>query len=235
MIIEALFPEITSLYGDGFNTSYLCSSVPDATIIKTQLGETPYFSTQCPNIITIGSMTEKSQRRIIKELLPYRTRIKELIEADVVILATGNAGEIFMNDIHYVSENIHCNALNFFNYNVQTDYFNRYSGKILGLFENMSIVGFRSTFSHIFGQENYLPFIKLQRGIGYNDDNKTEGIRYRNLFCTSIIGPILPLNPLFTEYLMSLTGLDATAAHRKAALAAYQQRLHEFSDPKTKF
>ena len=55
------------------------------------------------------------------------------------------------------------------------------------------------------------------------------------LICTSLLGPILPLNPLFTEYLLGLCGVKAEAAHREAALAAYEQRLQEFRDPKTTF
>ena len=53
--------------------------------------------------------------------------------------------------------------------------------------------------------------------------------------CTTLLGPILPLNPLFTEYLISLAGEKAEAAFREEALSAYNKRLSEFKDTKIKF
>ena len=62
-----------------------------------------------------------------------------------------------------------------------------------------------------------------------------EGVRKNNLICTQILGPILPLNPLFCEYFMGLTGEKATAAFREDAIAAYEQHIKEFSDPNVVF
>ena len=106
---------------------------------------------------------------------------------------------------------------------------------VLGEFEELKIVGFRSQFSFIYGnnEENY--FLKCLRGDGINPNSCLEGMRKNNLICTQLLGPILPLNPLFCEYLIRLTGTEATAAYRQSAMDAYEQRLREFSDPKIPF
>ena len=118
---------------------------------------------------------------------------------------------------------------------VEHKYFGRYNGKVLAEFEGMEIVGFRSQFSFLYGdnRENY--FLKVRRGDGINKESKLEGFRVKNLIGTQVLGPILPLNPLFCEYLLELAGVKAQAAFRQEAMAAYEQRLKEFSDPNVKF
>lgn len=235
MIIEVLFSEVCNLYGDGQNIQYLQQTLPDAEFIFTELNAQPYFADNTPDMIYIGSMSESIQRRVIENLMPYKARIQQLIDGGTPILATGNASEIFTKSIAYVTEGITVDALGIFDLTVKTDLFNRYNGKVLGNFEDMTILGFRSQFSFIYGdnQENY--FVKCIRGDGINKESKLEGFRMGNLICTQILGPILPLNPQFCEYFIGLTGSQVSAAHKDAAMAAYEQRLKEFQDPSVIF
>ena len=113
--------------------------------------------------------------------------------------------------------------------------FDRYNGKVLGELNEMKIVGFRSQFSMTYGDNTGNYFVKCVRGDGINRQSKLEGYRINNLICTNIIGPILALNPLFCEYLIGLTGQNATAAYKEAATSAYNQRIKEFEDPSTEF
>lgn len=180
-------------------------------------------------------MTESNQRRAIQALRPYSERLKELIENGIVVLATGNGGEILMKRISYVTEKTEIDGLGLIDFTVKTDFFNRFNGKVLGRFEMIDIVGFQSQFSTISGNNNKNPFIKVTRGTGYNGRGDFEGYRHKNLFITSLLGPLLPNNPLFLEYMLRLAGIDTKAAFREEALRAYEQRLKEFQDPKTIF
>ena len=137
MVIEILFPEVCGLFGDSQNPTYLRATLPNAQFIETALTETPYFADCIPDIIYIGAMSESTQRRVIEKLLPYKTRLEELIAKDVVILATGNAGEIFSKKIDYVTEGIQVNALGIFDLTVKTSLFDRYNGKVLGEFNSL--------------------------------------------------------------------------------------------------
>ena len=231
MKIEILFNEVCNLYGDGQNVTYLQACLPDAEFIFTSLIDEPYFASNDPDMIYIGSMSEATQRRVIQKLMPLRSRLEELIDASIPILATGNAGEIFAKSIDFVTEKIRTEALGIFDFTVKTDLFDRFNGKVLGEFQDMKIVGFRSQFSFIYGENSNNFFVKCLRGIGINRESQLEGMRKNNLICTQILGPILPLNPLFCEYFIGLTGVPAQAAFRDSAMAAYEQRLKEFSDP----
>lgn len=235
MVVEILFSEVCNLYGDGQNIEYLQATLPEAEFVFTALTDVPYLAEKDPDIIYIGAMSESVQRQVIGKLMPLRDRIVQLIDKGTPILATGNAGEIFCKRINYVSEKIQTDGLGIFDLTVTTDWFKRYHAKILGKLDNISIVGFRAQFSFVYGDNLNGFFVKCERGVGINPDSKLEGFRKNNLICTQIIGPILPLNPLFCEYFIKLAGHDASAAYRDAAMRAYEQRLKEFADPATAF
>ena len=235
MVVEILFQEVCGLYGDSQNATYLQATLPDAEFIYTRLTDTPYFVDHTPDLIYIGCMSESTQRRVIDKLQPLKERIASLIDGGTPILATGNASEIFAKHIDYVTEGLQADGLGIFDLTVRTDLFNRYNGMVLGELENMNIVGFRSQFSFLYGDNADCYFLKCIRGDGIHPGSKLEGMRKNNLFCTQLIGPILPLNPLFCEYLLSLCGIDAKAAFKESAMDAYNQRLKEFLDPKVPF
>ena len=186
-------------------------------------------------MIYIGSMSESIQRRVLKKLIPLKSRIEELIEGGTPILATGNAAELFTKKIDYITEELSVEGLGIFDLTVKTNLFDRFNGKVLGDFEGMTITGFRSQFSMIYGDNQDCYFLKCNRGIGINRESALEGMRKNNLFCTQLLGPILPLNPLFFEYFIGLTGTKVTAAFKEAAMDAYAQRVKEFQDPNVIF
>lgn len=235
MVIEILFSEACNLYGDGQNIQYLQATLPDAEFVFTSLTDAPCFADKEPDMIYIGAMSESVQRRIIEKLIPYRDRICRLIDKGTPILATGNAGEIFCKKIDYVAENLSIDGLGIFDLTVKTNWFDRYNRKFLGKFEGISIVGFRAQFSFIYGDNSGNYFAKCIRGDGINPASKLEGFRKNNLICTQVIGPILPLNPLFCEYFLELAGVKAPAAFREAAMRAYEQRCKEFTALTTVF
>ena len=235
MFIEILFNESCNLFGDSQYLTYLQATLQDAQFIFTTLQDTPYFAEHDPDMIYIGAMTEDTQRKVIEKLMPLKSRLEALISKGTPILATGNAGEIFCTKIDYVTEKITTEGLGFFDITVKTNLFDRYNGKVLGDFNGMQILGFRSQFSFLYGDNSQCYFVECKRGCGINKTSKLEGLKKNNLICTQIIGPILPLNPLFCEYLISLTGQSAVAAYKEAAMAAYEQHLKEFSDPATIF
>lgn len=235
MVVEILFPESCNLYGDGLNVQYLRQSLPDAEFIYTAITDEPYFAKNDPDFIYLGGTSESIQRRIIEKLLPLKDRILELVDNGVVFLATGNAGEIFTKKITYVTEKLEVNGLGIFDLEVKTDWFKRYNGKVLATFEGFKVVGFRTQFSFLYGDNSKDYFLECTRGVGINKESKLEGMRRNNLICTQLIGPILALNPQLCKYLLNLAGSDAQPAHWDAAMAAYEQRVKEFEDPATKF
>ncbi len=235
MTVEILFGEVCGLYGDAQNGEYLKKCIPDGTFYETNLLTRPYFADHDPDIILIGSMSEEMQRRVLGILTPLKERLIELINKGTVILATGNAAELFCERIEYLTEKKEIKGLGIFPLTAKTDLFKRYNGKVLGECDGIDIVAFRSQFSFIYGDNSDCFFLKMSRGDGINKESSLEGMRKNNLICTTCLGPILPLNPLFTEHIISLAGGGYKAAFREEAMSAYEKRLAEFKDPKVKF
>ena len=234
MKIEILFPEVCNLYGDLQNMNYLKKCLPQAEFINTSLGEEPAFVTEKIDFIYLGPMTEKTQEKVIQKLLPYKSRIEELIESSTVFLFTGNAMEVLGKYIEN-EDGTKIDAIGIFNVYAKRDMLHRYFGAVLGKLSDIDIVGFKTTFSFTYGENENNYFIKVNKGIGINKQSKLEGVRKNNFIGTYLIGPILITNPLFTKYLIELMGeKNPKLAFEEEILDAYQERLLEFKSDKIK-
>ncbi len=235
MTAEILFPEICGLYGDVYNGKYLAMACPQGDFHYTPFTEEPYFATHPVDLLYIGAMTEDTQRRVLEKLRPLKARLEELIDAGVPILATGNASELFAREIDFITEGVKVQGLGIFDVTVKTDLFRRFNGKVLGNLDGRTVVGFKSQFSFLYGDNSDSYFLKCVRGVGLNPESKLEGLRKKNLICAQLLGPLLVLNPDFCVYFLGLSGVEAQLPYPQAARAAFEQRVKEFSDPKIQF
>lgn len=234
MTIEILYGEVCNLFGDSGNISYLKASLPEAVWINTELNDTPYFAQHDVDMIYLGSGTENIQKRVIEKLMPFKDRIKELIAAGKIILVTGNMTDILCRTIDY-GNGEKTDAMGLVPLDVKVEFKNRHNSLFLGKFQDMDIVGFNSRFSHAYGDISGMEFMKVERGIGINRETMSDGIRINNLYATQTIGPLLPLNPPFTKYIMGILGAESTEpAFWEASMEAYNQRLREYKNPETK-
>ena len=235
MKIEALYPELCNLFGDAMNVEYLHRAVPEAEFVKTSLKEDPAFIYGDVDIVYLGSMTESGQSIASKMLLSYRKRINELIESGAIFLVTGNALELFGTRIEN-EDGTFVETLGLFDLYARRQMMRRYSSIYLGTFGEMEIVGFKSQFAHNYDDKegNVPPLFQTQRGAGRKPGQKEEGVKIKNFFATNLLGPLLPMNPPFTHYLLDLMGLEKRELpYEKEAMTAYEARLKEFKDPKT--
>ena len=194
MKIEILFPEFCNLFGDMYNMKYLKMCIPDAEFIETALEEEPVFVKEDVNLIYLGPMTENTQEKVIAKLLPYKERILELIEKNVVFLFTGNAIEVLGKYIEN-EDGSKIDGLGIFDVYAKRDMFHRHNSYLIGKYEDIEVIGFKSQFTMMYGDNTQTPFIEVEKGIGINKDSKIEGIKKNNFIGTYLIGPLLILNP----------------------------------------
>jgi CobQ-like glutamine amidotransferase family enzyme len=62
-----------------------------------------------------------------------------------------------------------------------------------------------------------------------NPDSKIEGVHDNNLFATYHTGPILPLNPQFTDYLIKIADGNYVGVSLEFEKQAYESRLKELT------
>ena len=232
MIIEILYSNVAMLYGDIGNVRLLQQALPNANFIFTQYPQVPTFVKKDVDMIVMGGASEAWQLRIIEKLLPYKKRIEELIEQNVVFLITSNGLDCFGQSIEDENQQQH-QALGIFDFNVKVDQMKRVNDRILGTFKDMIMVGFKSQFSQAYGDNQNTAFIRVSKGFGFNQQSKFEGIQYKQFYGTHCIGPILVLNPLFTTTLLEqLTKEKVVLPYFDQMIEAYKKRIIEFNDPK---
>lgn len=226
MKIEVLFPEFCNLFGDMFNMKYLKKCLPDAEFIETALDETPTFVNEDVNMIYLGPMTENTQEKVIARLLPYKARIEELIDKNVVFLFTGNAIEVLGKYIEN-EDGSKIEGVGIFDVYSKRDMMHRHNSFLIGKYEDIEIIGFKSQFTMMYGDNSNSYFIEVEKGIGINKESKLEGIKKNNFIGTYLIGPVLILNPLFTKKILEMMGAKPNIALEEETMAAYEARLKE--------
>jgi lipid II isoglutaminyl synthase (glutamine-hydrolysing) len=236
LTIEMLFPEIANLHGDNANITYLSQCRPDARIIRTSLTDTPAFVSEKVDLVYLGPLTEKGQLKAIERLLPYRGRISELIDEGTHFLFTHNALEVLGTRIRNDDMGYDVPGVGIFDIESTLQMFGRYSGKVMGSIPGLEepILGYKSQFSMVTGGTDLPGFITASQGIGRNTGTAVEGVRVNNFIGTSLIGPLLVVNPHFTRSLLAELdpSTEPVLAHEDLALTAYRARLADFQDAK---
>lgn len=227
MKVEVLFPEFCNLYGDMYNMKYLKMCIPEAEFIETALDDVPAFTKEDVNMIYLGPMTENTQEKVIARLKPYKEKIEELIDKNVVFLFTGNAIEVLGKYIEN-EDGSKIDAIGIFDVYSKRDMMHRHNSYLIGKYEDIEIVGFKSQFTMMYGDNKDSYFVEVEKGIGLNKESNLEGIKKNNFVGTYLIGPILIQNPLLTKKLLKTMGAkEDKLAFEDDLIAAYDARLKE--------
>ena len=267
MKIEFLFPELVTLYGEKANVEYLAKCLPQARLVTTSLGEGPAFAIPeknpaalpelkgegrkilPPELCYIGSMEEDYFEAALESLRPYKKALEKYIKSGRILLATGNAIDLFGKKIEWKDRvypdghiaDCTLEGLGLFDMVsvVRRDQ-TRHNSWYYGEFENIKILGHRSTFSRQYGGSSD-PFITTLGGFGMNDETKQEGVHRDGFYGTTLLGPLLIMNPELTRYFIGkmceLSGEKAPSElfEEKLIMEAYHNRLAYLSKPDARY
>ncbi len=228
MKIEILYPEFCDINSDMGNVRYLKKCLPEAEFIETSINDVPAFiGEEEISLVYMGTLSEHSQEIVIQKLKPYKEKIEEAIEKNQLFLFTGNSVEVLGKYIEDEERKIE--ALGIFDVYAKRDMLHRHNSYFLGKYEDIAILGYKSQFTMLYGDNSNGYFATVDLGIGINEKSKLEGIRKNNFLATYIIGPILILNPLFTKKLLSLMGVkEPKLAFEEEVLESYNIKLKKF-------
>ena len=227
-----LYHDIMNLYGDYANVSavkrMLEKSGEEVTVDKLSLSDEASLSDY--DFIFIGSGTEKNQKVVLKDIVKYKDALKDYIESGKVLLMTGNSFEL-LGDLITDGQGKEHRGLGYFKYETIEKSGVRMTSDIIctASFLDRPLVGFINKSSVIFGINDTL--FHTQFGIGNSDDDKTEGIRYKNYFGTHLTGPVLMKNPHFLTYITALIlGREPETAHLTYEQNGYETTLRKLSE-----
>ena len=225
-----LYHDLMNLYGDWANAAVLerelvCRGY-EVRLDKKSVGEDITFDGY--DFIYIGSGTERSQLACMRDLIKYKDKLLERIEAEVHVLATGNSHELFGLAVTDFSGNSYemLGLLDFKTARLNT----RVTGDCVceASFLNDKLIGFINRAGGSQSGEIARPFfVKPGEGAGYQAS--TEGIIYKNLLGTYMTGPLLVRNPPLLKYFADgITGKpEEPAEERNDPFFGYQKKAYE--------
>ena len=194
-----LYYDIMNLYGDYWNIIILKKHLEDqgfeVLLDKKTIGED--VTIEDYDFIFIGSGTERNLDVVLNDIKKYEENLKEYIDKEKVILLTGNSFEMFGKSIDDKE------ALKIFDYETKREKDRTTSDVIYkSQFLENKVVGFVNKCTKIY--HNNSPFFEVEFGVGENENNDYEGVKYKNLYGTHVSGPILVRNPEFLEMIVEL-------------------------------
>lgn len=202
-----MYPDVLNLYGDRGNVICMKYRLQrrgiQVKIIELPIGEKIDFS-DC-DIIFVGGGQDFEQRLIMDDFDGAKTSsLKSAIEDGVTMLAICGGYQMLG---HYY-ETSTGEKLKF------TGLLDLYtvSGarRMVGNFRfhctaaeiSQHVIGFENHSGKTFLASELTPLGRVTAGYGNNGEDRTEGIRYKNVFGSYCHGPMLPKNPEFCDYIL---------------------------------
>ena len=237
MKVEILFPEVGNLCGDLMNIRYLQQCCPSMEVTETSLKSRPAFLDGGVDLVYVGSSTERGLQLMVQALTPCKEDLAAYVDSGKLMLATGNALDMLGEYVQIDGQRAF-DGLSLLRTHAEYHMLKRHNSFMLGSFQNMEIVGFKSLFGHTYPDNELADeaLFRVTRGVGRHPGALAEGFRRGGLMATYLIGPLLVLNPPFTKYLLRQMGASAEhLAFEETAMKAYEARLEEFRDEKRNY
>ncbi|MCK5812037.1 MAG: glutamine amidotransferase [Clostridiales bacterium] len=209
LTIAHLYPELLNLYGDGGNLIAMKNRLNwrniECEIVKIPLGHP--FNAKHYDIVFIGGGQDFEQEVILKDLKGDKTKqIIDAINNDVTFLGICGGYQLLGN--YYKTKDGQTydfiGALDLYTIGQEK--------RMIGDFmfsspyiNNKLIVGFENHSGKTYLGDTVKPLGIVKKGYGNNGEDKTEGARFKNVFCSYSHGSLLPKNPLLCDYILQTT------------------------------
>lgn len=188
-------PRGANLCGDLMNVTYLRQSCPEMEVVETGLKDRPAFLDGGVDLVYVGSATERGLRLMVQALTPYKAGAGALCGRRRPVLATGNALDA-LGEYVVIDGKRAFDGLGILPTHAEYHMMKRHNSFLLGSFQDMEIVGFKSLFGHTYPDDELAnPLFRVERGVGRHPGAFAEGFLRGGLMATYLIGPLLPLNP----------------------------------------
>ena len=166
MKTEILFPEVANLCGDLMNVTYLRQSCPEMEVVETGLKDRPAFLDGGVDLVYVGSATERGLQLMVQALAPYRAELERYVDGGGLMLATGNALDA-LGEYVVIDGKRAFDGLGILKTHAEYHMMKRHNSFLLGSFQDMEIVGFKSLFGHTYPDDELAnPLFRVERGVG---------------------------------------------------------------------
>ncbi len=200
-----LYPDMLNLYGDTGNVRCLTKRAETRGIQVNvhNFSDDNKDDLSDGDLFFIGGGSDKSQQLVYRDFLEYKDTFKDLIDNDKVVLAV--CGGYQLLGAEYIDKEGNClPGLNILDYTTASSDKKRIIGNIIIKssldITPKTIVGFENHGGRTYSKYDALGDVLV--GYGNNEDDKTEGVVYKNYIGTYLHGPILPKIQHLADYLI---------------------------------
>jgi len=204
-----LYPDLLNLYGDRGNViafTQRCRWRKIAVQIKEiHLGDPVDFNSY--DFLFIGGGSDREQSLMAGELKNNVDSLRQASDNGLVILAICGGYQL-LGEYYRTPAGEDIPGLGLLDFYTEAGN-KRLIGNVLLETElegkKTKLVGFENHGGKTYINHNTLqPLGRVLRGHGNNGQDGGEGVRYKGIFCSYLHGPLLPKNPILTDYLISL-------------------------------
>ena len=235
-----LYPDLLNLYGDRGNVLAFVArcrwrGLP-VMVHRVQLGEQVEFKEM--DFLFLGGGSDREQSLMVEDIKQRAGALKEAIEDGLVVLAICGGYQL-LGHYYRTGDGRVIPGLGLLDFYTEAG-LRRLTGNV-AVEVKLEKKSFKVTGFENHSGRTYLkgvpPLGHLLAGYGNNGQDGFEGARYKNVFCSYLHGPLLPKNPVLTDYLLravlkrrklptSLSPVDDSL--EMAAGRAMLRRLHVF-------
>lgn len=207
LTLAHLYPDLLNIYGDFGNVLTLKNRCQwrniELEVVKISLGD--QIDPEKFDLYFVGGGQDKQQIDVSRELQLQRTALHDAMNSDAVFLGICGGYQLFGN---YYQPHNGARLLGIGLLDVYTVAGNkRFIGNVTAKTEftmPKTLVGFENHSGLTYLQNETKPLATVEIGAGNNNEDKTEGARYKNVFGTYLHGSFLPKNPHFADFLIKL-------------------------------
>lgn len=200
--IAHLYPELLNLYGDRGNIISLKKRAEwrgiDVEVKEYKLADEIDFENI--DILFIGGGSDREQLLVCQRLKEIKKDFKNYVENNGVVTAICGGYQLLGKYYKMKDETVE-------GLEILDIYTESGEGRLIGNvvieteFLDRPIVGFENHGGRTY-IENHNPLGKVVYGNGNNDNDKAEGVLYKNVIGTYLHGPLFPKNPHLCDYII---------------------------------
>ena len=207
-----MYPDVLNLYGDRGNVLCLQRRLGwrgiDAQITRLPIGSDAKLSDF--DLVFIGGGQDFEQQVLLEDL--HRGKDREIRAAveDGLTFLTICGGYQMLGSYYETHDGQRCDfigALDLYTVGSQTRMIGNYKFRCGPASGGSLVVGFENHSGKTWLGQGVQPLGTVLAGFGNNGEDKTEGVRYKNVFGTYSHGPLLPKNPALCDKIL-LTALE---------------------------
>lgn len=230
--LEVLAPELCHYYGDRGNLLYLQKKAElmgnEIVINETTRSDSPLFVRGECDALYIAPTTERELFYLIDYLNSLKEPLSDYIESGGMCLIFGNSIESLYESV-MKADGETVPALGLFPLHAEQFTGKRYSVNVVAEYDDLTIVGYKNLLSQTREAVYEHPLFRVIREAGRNvTSERYEGVHYKNLFATYLLGGVLLQNPEFSNSLLQkLFGEDYRECYIPFEQEAHAKRVRD--------